>query len=130
MQGIPLQTLPNQAFSIVLDNNEWSFSLKTTNGETSVSVTLNNNLIIENTRAVANALIIPSEYEEANSGNFLFLTQNFELPYYTAFGITQILVYLTAAELDTIRAPVAYPIVASDFNPIAPVPLRFAPQGY
>lgn len=130
MQIIPLQTLPNQSFNIVLDNNSWGFALKTCNGETAASITLNNNIVIENTRAIANGLIIPSIYEEADSGNFMFLTQNFQLPDYTQFGVTQVLVYLTASELTTIREPLGYPITANDFNSIAALPLRFAPQGY
>lgn len=125
MQNIPLQIIPNQSFSIVLDNNQWNFVLKTTNGVTAVSLTLNNNSVIENMRAVANQKIIPSQYEEA--GNFMFLTQNFQLPDYTQFGITQILVYITASELEAFRAPIIPPITAANFNPIAALPVRFAP---
>ncbi len=128
MQLIPLQAIPNQSFTIVLDNNEWSFTIKITNGIMSVSLLLNNNLIIQNVRTVANEKIIPSIYEE--SGNFLFLTQNFQLPDYTQFGITQTLVYVNAAELAAFRAAPTLPITAADFNPIAALPLRFAPTGY
>ncbi len=128
MQAIPIQAIPNQSFSIVLDNNQWGFDLRATNGVTSVSLTLNNIVVIENMRAVANSVIIPSRYEE--SGNFLFLTQNFALPDYTQFGTTQLLVYITAAELTAARTPPAGIITAADFNPIAALPLRFAPTGY
>ncbi len=128
MQLIPLQTIPNQAFTIVLDNNQWLFLIKTANGITSVSLGLNNDVVIDNTRAVANGLIIPSRYQE--SGNFIFVTQNFQLPYYTEFGTTQALIYVTAEELATFRAPVALPITASDFSPLGALPLRFAPQDY
>ncbi len=128
MQLIPLQALPNQAFTIVLDNNQWLFSIKTANGITAISLGLNNNVIMDNMRIVANNLIIPSRYQE--SGNFFFLTQNFQLPYYTEFGTTQSLIYVSAEELAALRAPVVPPITAGDFSPIAALPLRFAPQGY
>lgn len=128
MQLLPLQAIPNQAFSIVLDNNQWLFVIKTTNGVMSVSLGLNNDVVLDNARAVANGLIIPSRYQE--SGNFIFVTQNFQLPYYTEFGTTQALIYVTAAELETFRAPVGLPITASDFSPLGALPLRFAPQGY
>lgn len=130
MQLIPLQAIPNQAFTIVLDNNQWLFTIKTANEITAVSVGLNNDVVLDNARAIANGLIIPSIYEEQESGNFIFLTQNFQLPYYTQFGTTQVLIYVTNAELATFRAPVALPITASDFSPLGDLPLRFSPQGY
>ncbi len=129
MQSIPLQAIPNQSFSITLDKNQWNFTLKTTNGVIAVTLAKNNVTIIENLRAVANTVIIPAPYLE--DGNFLFLTQNFQLPDYTQFGITQLLIYIPAAELAASRIPSVDPIVrVSDFNPIAALPLRFAPQGY
>lgn len=128
MNIIPLQQIPNQAFSIVLDNNEWHFIIKAANGIMAMSLALNNVDIVDGIRAVANTLIIPSKYQE--SGNFLFLTQNFELPDYNQFGITQSLIYINAAELAVLRIPAITPITANDFNPIAALPLRFSPQGY
>jgi hypothetical protein len=128
MQTIPIQPIPNQAFSIVLNNNQWDFIIKACNGIMAVSLTLNNVIIIENIRVVANQIIIPYQYLE--SGNFLFLTQNSELPNYTQFGITQTLIYLTAEELANLRTPIAPPIKADNFNPLGGLPLRFSPQGY
>jgi len=128
MQSISLQAIPNQAFAVVLDNNQWAFTLKATNGVMSVSITLNNVAILDSIRAVANGLIIPYKYLE--SGNFMFLTQNFQLPDYMQFGITQQLIYISAAELAVLRIPTPPPITAADFSPIAPLPLRFKPQGY
>lgn len=129
MQSIPLQAIPNQSFSITLDGNQWNFTLKTTNGVIAVTLAENGITISENLRAVANTLIIPYRYLE--NGNFLFLTQNFQLPDYTQFGVTQLLVYLSPADLIAIRTPSSSPIIrTADFNPIAALPLRFAPQGY
>jgi hypothetical protein len=128
MQIIPLESLPNQTFTVVLDSNQWVVTLKTTNGVISVSLSLNNIDIVDNARAVANELIIQSEYLE--SGNFLFLTQNFDLPNYTQFGITQSLIYLSAVDLAGLRVAPPSPITATDFNPIAPLPLRFSPSNY
>ena len=128
MQVIPLEALPNQQFTVVLDSNQWVVTLKTTNGVISVSLTLNNVDIIDNARACANELIIQSQYLE--SGNFLFLTQNFDLPNYTQFGTTQSLVYLSAADLTALRAAPTLPITAGDFSPTAALPLRFSPQNY
>ncbi|WP_143392881.1 hypothetical protein [Fimbriiglobus ruber] len=128
MMQVPLQAVPNQTLTVILDNNTWAVTLKTVEDTTVVSLTLNNTDLLDSARAVAGALIIPSQYEE--SGNFLFLSSNNQLPYYTQFGVTQSLVYVSAAELAVFRTPPAPPITAADFNPIAALPLRFAPQGY
>lgn len=129
MQNIPIQAIPNQAFSIVLDNNSWGFVIKSTNGAISVSLTFNGVDLVDGARAVANMRIIPSQYEEA--GNFAIVTLNHDVPDYTQFGITQQLIYASAAEIAALRnAPTPDPITAADFDPIAALPLRFAPQGY
>lgn len=129
MQAIPIQAIPNQAFSILLDTNQWDFEIKTTNGMVSVSLTLNGVVLIENLRAVTNGRIIPSKYEEA--GNFAIIAQNQNVPDYTQFGTTQTLVYISPTDLTAARVPSTDPyITAADFDPIAALPLRFAPQGY
>lgn len=126
---IPLQQIPNQSFSILLDGNQWNMILKTVQDTTVVSMTLNGTDILDSARAAAGGFIIPSLYQEA--GNFFFVTQNFELPYYTQFTVTQAFVYISAVELAALR--VGEPkskITSADFNPIAALPLRFSPQGY
>lgn len=132
--GLPLQQLPNQSFTITLDNNLFEFSILATNGSTSVSITENGTDILNNGRAVSCGPIIPAKYLEA--GNFLFLTANQQLPDYNQFGLTQSLLYFSAAELAALRVPPVAPsptvptVTAASFNPIAALPLRFAPQGY
>lgn len=129
MLQLPIQALPNQEFQCVLDDNTWDFTIRVTNGVMSVSLSLNNTIVLQNSRAVAGYFIIPYEYEE--SGNFFFVTANQQLPDYTLFGISQSLIYVSAAELETIRATPASPIITTSFfDPIASLPLRFAPQGY
>lgn len=130
MQQIPLQQLPNQSFSLILDSNQWAFLIKTVEGVTVISLTLNGNDIIDSALAVSGSFIIPAQYLENGAGNFFFVTQNNELPYYTAFNITQSLIYISAAELTTLRTLPGPKITAADFNPIAALPLRFQPSGY
>lgn len=128
-QQIPLKAIPNQSLSITPDSNTWDIVVKSTEeGTVNVSLTLNTVDILDSALAVPGSFIIPCEYQE--SGNFIFLTQNFQVPNYTLFGVSQFLFYLSAAELSVIRAPIVPPIVATDFNSIAALPLRFAPQGY
>lgn len=128
MMQIPLQALPNQEFSLILDGNSWDISLKTTDGITSASLTLNGVDILDGAPVVAGAWIIQAAYQ--NSGNFFFVTHNFQLPAYTQFGVSQSLIYASQAEINALDAPAPPPIKASNFNPIAALPLRFAPIGY
>jgi hypothetical protein len=128
MMQVPIQAIPNQSFSLILDDNNWDFLLKTVEDSTVVSLTLNGSDVVDSTRAVSGSLIIPSQYEE--SGNFFFTTASFELPFYTSFNVSQSLIYVSAAELSVFRAPPLLPITAAYFNPIAALPLRFAPQNY
>lgn len=128
METVSIQAIPNQTLTIVLNQIRWDMTIKSTNGTVSVSITKDGVLLIENARATAGMRIIPAKYQE--DGNFAIITTNNEIPDYTKFGITQSLVYVTQDELDVIRAPVAPPITASYFDQSAPLPLRFAPQGY
>ncbi len=129
MMQLPIQALPNQEFQAVLDGNAWDFTIRSTNGVMSMTLLLNGATVIENMRCAAGSFVIPSQYEEA--GNFLFLTAGNQLPDYTLFGTTQSFLYASAAELAAFRAPPASPVItAVDFNPIAALPLRFAPQNY
>jgi hypothetical protein len=133
-QIIPLQAIPSQTFPITLDNNLWEIGVRICNGVTVVSLNLNGEDLIDNLIAAACAPIIPDQYQE--NGNFIFLTANFQLPVYTQFGVTQSLYYFSSAEMAAFRVPpvAASPAVptvtAANFNPIAALPLRFAPQGY
>ena len=132
--NVPIQAVPNQTLTITLDSNIFVITLLTTNGVTCVSLTINGIETLDNIRCVAGTPLIPALYQEA--GNFLFISNNYDLPIYTQFNISQTLVYFTAAELAAYRVPLvaANPrtptVTAANFNPIAALPLRFAPQGY
>lgn len=128
MQNVPIQALPSQSFSVPLDNNQWDITIRTANGVIAVTLVLNGVTVIENMRAVGGMRIIPDQYQE--NGNFVFVTQNFQVPDYTQFGISQKLIYLSAAELEVIRQLPPEPLRASDFDPNAALPLRLFPQGY
>lgn len=122
MQTVPIQPVPNQQFSFSADNNTYSIILKATALIMSASISINGVLVIEGLRAAAWRVIIPSEYQE--NGNFMFMTQNLQLPWYQKFGVSQSLVYLSQAELQSIRASNLL------FSPFGALPLRFSPQGY
>ena len=125
---VPIQSVPNQSFSINLNGVAFGITIRYTAGVMAMSLTINGVDTIDNIRVVAGSPVIPSQYQE--NGNFMFLTSSFQLPIYTAFNVSQQLVYFTAAELATYRAAVSPPFTVAQLNPIAQAPLRLLPQGY
>ena len=67
----------------------------------SVTIEMNDEVIIQNVRATAGTFLLPYLYQE--NGNFLFFNLNEELIYYTNFGATQTLVYLSPQDLEYVR---------------------------
>lgn len=128
MQVLPLQALPNQSFSVLLDNNQWDIEIRDTNGTTSITLTKNGVIVVENARAVAGVRIIPCEYQE--DGNFAIISVDQSVPNYAQFGVTQSLIYISEAELNSVRTGFPTIITAAFFDPLGGLPLRFAPQGY
>lgn len=126
--GVPLQSIPSQNFTITLDGNLFEITIKETAGVMAVSLVINGVDTIDNLIAASGAPIIPAQYLEA--GNFMFLTANNQLPYYTQFNVTQSLFYFTAAELASFRTAPVPPVTATFFNPVGELPWRFAPRGY
>lgn len=122
MQIVPIQAIPNQQLDIVLDSVSYRIKLRTIKGVMVADIERAGVTLINGTRCLANELIIPYRYLE--SGNFIFVTKDYELPNYEQFGITQNLVFITASELETLRSD------AGLFNLDAPLPLRYSRPPY
>ena len=101
MNYLNIQTIPNQSFSVTLDGNRFDISIVETAGVMSVSISINDVVIIENVRATAGTFLLPYLYEE--NGNLLFLNTGEDLIYYTNFSSTQQLVYFSTDDLNYLR---------------------------
>lgn len=101
---LALQAVPNQSFTTQLDDQSYAITLKATRGVMSASISINGEEIISNAHIVIDAPLITSPYQEGKGGNFIFTTENDNLPFYTSFDITQFLFYLSAAELSDARS--------------------------
>lgn len=109
MQQIPITNIPNQSFSISLDNNQYDIRIHSAHddnepgtGIVTFDITINNAIILTGIRAVAGFPIIPSAYLE--NGNFIVVTMNDDYPDWRQFGLTQALIYASQAELNAIQA--------------------------
>lgn len=128
MKVLPINAIPNQQLSVLLDGNQWDINLKLTNGGISCSLSRNNEVIVQNARVVAGMRILQAKYQEA--GNFAMICNDQAVPDYTQFGVTQFMVYISQAELDALAGTPQDKITADFFDPLGSLPLRFAPQGY
>ncbi|MCD1124805.1 hypothetical protein LPW36_01940 [Jinshanibacter sp. LJY008] len=99
MKKINLAVTPNQSFSILLDGHNYEITLKETRGVMSCTIIRDEITILSGCRIVAGYPLIPYEYLE--TGNFIFLTDNDELPNWEKFS-TQTLLYASQAELEVI----------------------------
>ena len=99
---VPLATVPNQSFSIVLDGNQYDISIYVTNNVSAIDIIRNNVPILLGSRLVSDYPVIPYRYLE--NGNFVFITEDGAYPIYTEFGITQFMFYFSQAEIAELRA--------------------------
>lgn len=97
MRNIPITPVPSQSLSIRVDDQRVVLRLKEANGVMVADVERDNVTVILGTRVLAGEPIIPYRYLQ--SGNFLVLTIDDELPDWREFGSTQSLVYLTIDEV-------------------------------
>lgn len=131
MQTIAIQAIPSQTFTYIdPSSNQWDIGIRNVASQVAFTFSLNGTLLLQNICAVAGYRIIPYDYLE--NGNFVLITQNYQVPDYTQFGISQTLVFLEQSDIQSFRVPLSSlaTITAADFDPNGGLPLRFAPQGY
>lgn len=101
MIDVGIAALANQALSIQLDERFYEIELREANGVMSASITRDGVVLISNVRVTAGTPLLPYRYQE--SGNFVMTTDGEAIPYWDQFGVTQSLVYLSAAEVAAYR---------------------------
>lgn len=119
MQVIALQSIPKQSLAIVLDNILYEIDVLSTNGCVSLNITRANDRVVSGQRAVAGQLVLPFLVDEGGDGNFMFLTQDDDLPAYLKFNSTQSFLYATNDELAAVRDGGGREFVAFDFVTLA-----------
>ena len=98
---IPLESLPNQRIAILLDGLFYELTLQAVDTAMAVTIIRDGTTLVTGARIVAETPLIPYRYLEA--GNFIFIGDTESAPFYTNFGDTQNLIYLTASELGVAR---------------------------
>ena len=101
MIEIDLQQIPNQEFIRIIDNTRYQIRLRSFHNMTLADVYINDIPVKLGLRCTPNCLLIPYEYL-TEGGNFMFYSSDSSYPYYTKYGVTQSLIYLTASEVKEI----------------------------
>lgn len=101
---VPIQSLPNQELTIVLDGILYDLAIRETVGCMSMDVTRAGVVVVQGQRCVADAPVLPYVSLEGPFGNFVFITNDGDLPYWDQFGSSQILMFGTSVEIAAARA--------------------------
>lgn len=102
MIRVPLDTLPNQTLQFNADGVRYDITLReVAPGVMSADVSVNLVPIVTGNRCAAGAALIPYGYLEI--GNFIFVTEDDALPYWTEFGSSQSLFYVSQQEVADAR---------------------------
>lgn len=93
--------LPNQTFSTTLNNVDLEVILKTSDDLMLFALKSGDEYICPYVPACSNQGLLPYPYMESEvGGNFFFVTENGEYPYYENFGTTCSLYFITEEELN------------------------------
>lgn len=103
MRIIDIDQVPNQSFSVTEDGNRWDFTIKQAVTSMVADISLNDTRILSAQILVAGTPMIPYQYLQG-SGNFLILTENDDLPNWERFGVDQIMIYASPAEIEAARS--------------------------
>lgn len=98
MNNITLQNIPNQEFDITLDEVDYTIRLRTVRDFTLADIEANGELLKSGVRCVPGIPLLPYKYL-TRGGNFFFMCLDGNYPYYTQFGVTQELIYISDSEL-------------------------------
>lgn len=103
-QVIPLEPVPAQSLSVVLEGVRYDIAVKEAAGCMCVDIARDSVQVVQGERAVNGYPLLPYFYQEQAQGNFIFITEDEALPYWDQFGATTFLVFTPNAELEAIRA--------------------------
>lgn len=110
MRQVPLVAIPNQKLSVRLDDQRIVLRIKEARGVMVADLERGGVELLSGVRIVAGQPFIPYGYLE--NGNFIITTVNGELPWWQNFTVDQQLIYMTAAEVDALKAST---VTAADF---------------
>lgn len=98
MYRIPIEAIPNQIFTIMIDNVNYRVALRTIQNLTYMSVWADGEPLFYNQVCVPNGYVNPYNYVGVN-GKFYFQCLDDVYPFFKNFGTTQELLFHTPEEV-------------------------------
>lgn len=99
MYLIELDKIPNQTFTIMLNNVNYRIELRTIQNSTYMSAWANGDILFYSQLCTPNMFVNPYNYVSDN-GKFFFKCLDNEYPTYKSFGKTQSLYFYTKDEVN------------------------------
>lgn len=99
MQTIALANVSNQNFTTTLDSNRYEIAIYQVGSTMACDIAVNEVSVVTGSRITPGEFLIPFAAYQGVNGNFILVTQNDALPDYTLFGTSQIMTYMSAAEI-------------------------------
>lgn len=99
MVRIDLDKIPNQVFTVLLENTLYKVQLRTIQGLTYMSAWINDEPLFYSQLCSPNIYVNPYRYV-GSGGKFMFSCLDNEYPNYNNFGNTQYLLFYTAEEVN------------------------------
>ena len=99
MYKIPIKSIPNQIFTVMLDSVNYRIELRTIQGMTYMSVWANGDILFYSQLCAPNAFVNPYDYVSV-SGKFYFRCSDGNYPYFENFENTAGLYFYTSEELN------------------------------
>lgn len=103
-QLIQIEAIPNQSFDVTLEGQRYTIRLTTCYDFMAVDIYRNGLPVVIGSRVVNGGLMIPAKYQFFMAGNFAIISNDYEIPMYQRFGVSQFLMYFTALEMDQINS--------------------------
>lgn len=94
MQEVPLSQQPNQAFTLVIDNNTYRIRIVDIVGMMAADVNINTDPVINGIRCLHGDFLLPWPSLERNGVNFMWFDDQGRLPHWENFGVTCRLYYV------------------------------------
>lgn len=99
---VPIETKPQQSFSIILNDLLYRVELRTIQDFTYMSAWIDDELLFYNQLCTPNNWVNPYNYVSQN-GKFWFRSLDGNYPYYKNFNNTQELLFLLPGEVEQIQ---------------------------
>lgn len=103
MIDIDLLAEPNQSLAVMLDGARFELTIKDAGNCMAIDVVRDNEVIVRGQRALCDYPVIPYPYLRGKFGNFIFISEEDEIPNWNHFGKTHFLCYVTAEEIAAIK---------------------------